>query len=79
MPSSGPSSGASTAGVGSGTTTSSGAWSEEGEASSAETSVQGDGSSAAASVQGDGEGEDETSAQAILDMFAARRTPQVCS
>ncbi|CAH0700767.1 unnamed protein product [Spodoptera exigua] len=77
MPSSGPSSGASTAGVGSGTTTSSGAWSEEGEASSAETSVQGDGSSAAASVQGDGEVEDETDAQAILDMFAARRTPQI--
>lgn len=77
LPSSGPSSGASTAGgAGSGGTTSSGAWSEEGEASSAETSVQGDGS-AAASVQGDGEPEDETDAQAILDMFAARRTPQV--
>nr|XP_049691797.1 fibronectin type-III domain-containing protein 3a-like isoform X3 [Helicoverpa armigera]XP_049706942.1 fibronectin type-III domain-containing protein 3a isoform X3 [Helicoverpa armigera] len=77
LPSSGPSSGASAGCAGSGGTTSSGAWSEEGEASSAEASVQGDGSSAAASVQGDAEPEDETDAQAILDMFAARRTPQI--
>ncbi|CAH0603310.1 unnamed protein product [Chrysodeixis includens] len=73
-PSTSSSSGPSPAGGG---TTSSGAWSEEGEASSAETSVQGDAPSAPVSVQDEQEKAEEARLQAILDNYALKRTIQV--